>query len=167
MDMFGRFSKYPMLYEIKNILMFMRQPAGEERQGRQRDQRLRGPRRHPLPAHPSGPRRGEAFPPPPGRSQHQQQQQCQRIEQAESRPATAVRPVDAMEKREVGHAHSLKEKAKSGRLGGFFSRLASFRFSLKKGAEEKAKTKKKSGRSVEYNSILTSYTQSCTEERYK
>lgn len=58
-----------------------------------------------------------------------------------------TKPVEAMEARdalrsEVGHARKEKNKA-SGKLGGFFSRLASFRFSLKKGAEEKAKVKKK------------------------
>lgn len=36
-----------------------------------------------------------------------------------------------------------KDKKHSGKLGGFFSRLASFRFSLKKSAEEKVKLKKK------------------------
>lgn len=41
------------------------------------------------------------------------------------------------------HAHQRKDKKHSGKLGGFFSRLASFRFSLKKGAEEKDKLKKK------------------------
>ncbi|XP_057659058.1 uncharacterized protein LOC130895646 isoform X1 [Diorhabda carinulata] len=46
--------------------------------------------------------------------------------------------------REIAHAHKDSKQSKaSGKLGGFFSRLASFRFSLRKGAEEKAKLKKK------------------------
>ncbi|KAG5896475.1 hypothetical protein JTB14_005856 [Gonioctena quinquepunctata] len=68
------------------------------------------------------------------------------------RQSSAHKPVNAMEAQdalrgEVGHAHrkDAKQSKASGKLGGFFSRLASFRFSLKKGAEEKAKLKKKMG----------------------
>lgn len=59
--------------------------------------------------------------------------------------------VDVMEKRDATvrgttHAQSQrKDKKHSSKLGGFFSRLASFRFSLKKGAEEKIKEKSGTG----------------------
>lgn len=64
--------------------------------------------------------------------------------------------VDLMEPRdsvlhEATHAQEhQKEKKHSGKLGGLFSKLASFRFSLKKGAEEKNKVYKKNA--VESNS---------------
>lgn len=57
--------------------------------------------------------------------------------------------VDVMSERNVAFReadrtqHQRKDKKHSSKLGGFFSRLASFRFSLKKGAEEKDKHKKK------------------------
>ncbi|CAH1106269.1 unnamed protein product, partial [Psylliodes chrysocephalus] len=66
----------------------------------------------------------------------------------------SVRSVDAMEARDAqrGVAHAplkdVKQSKASGKLGGFFSRLASFRFSLRKGAEEKAKLKKKKNSSA-------------------
>lgn len=51
--------------------------------------------------------------------------------------------VDVMETPDAGHdvalAQNRKEKKQSGKFGGFFSRLASFRFSLKKGVNEKGK----------------------------
>lgn len=58
--------------------------------------------------------------------------------------------VDSMEPRDsVLHVapnaqENHKEKKHSGKLGGLFSKLASFRFSLKKGADEKNKVFKKS-----------------------
>ncbi|CAG9815564.1 unnamed protein product [Phaedon cochleariae] len=65
----------------------------------------------------------------------------------------AFKPVDAMEAqdafRKAEHAQDArkdvasKQSKASGKIGGFFSRLASFRFNLKRGAEEKAKLKKK------------------------
>ncbi|XP_072386474.1 uncharacterized protein [Diabrotica undecimpunctata] len=59
--------------------------------------------------------------------------------------ASSVNNMEARDiHREVAHAQKdAKQSKASGKLGGFFSRLASFRFSLRKGAEEKAKLKKK------------------------
>lgn len=45
---------------------------------------------------------------------------------------------------EVQDAHR-KDKSPRNKIGGFFSRLASFRFSNRKGQEEKAKLKKRQG----------------------
>lgn len=57
--------------------------------------------------------------------------------------------VDVMETPDAGHhvahAQQQKEKKQSGKIGGFFSRLASFRFSLKKGVSEKDQVYKQKG----------------------
>lgn len=57
--------------------------------------------------------------------------------------------VDVMETSDAGHdvanAQKRKEKKQSGKIGGFFSRLASFRFSLKKGVNEKDQVYKQKG----------------------